>query len=99
MAKFIRKYYPGKRHEDEDKPMSLGECQREVGGYVETHVYAGLTLVCDDEGVLKRYDPCMCVDGCVYRGTILVGRFADEGLLPVTEEEIAEFENHITIRF
>lgn len=101
MKKLIRTYMPGKRTQDRETetPIDLDECRKTVGFMIEVHIYAGLTVCCDEEAKIYGKQKSLCLDGCVYRGNLMVGHLTDEGLNPVTEEELEEFERHITIRF
>lgn len=99
MANVVRMYLPEGKYEDFEETLSLERCRELVGGYVELHSHGGLSVVCDEEGVLKCYDRCICLNGVIYYGPVLVGKFGNKGMCPVTPATIKKFERNIIARY
>lgn len=92
-SKCIGIYYPnGQKEVIRDEIITYDELCDRVGGYLEVHSVGNVQIIADEEGKLKKKDPCLMVDGHVYVGVILVGHFENRGLSGVSVEDIAEFE-------
>jgi hypothetical protein len=51
---------------------SLENLQRFVGGYIETVTFAGLVIICNEEGRLKGLPYCCTILGHDFVGDILI---------------------------
>jgi len=72
----------------------LSALQMNVGGYIETvTIDSKVTIICDEEGRLKGYEPCGYVGGVHFVGTIIAvgwdkkGSFTD---IPISMKEWKE---------
>ena len=97
MANIIRIYKVDCTTEDRTDVLSLEELQKIVGGYVELfRANNKLSIACDEDGRFKGYYPCITYNSDIRKvdfcGTIVVGKFTEDGMVPVSEELIEQFE-------
>lgn len=109
MRKIVRKYEPGVGFTDVEGLVSFEEVRSQLNGYIEfinlSKIVSGLkediTIFCDEEGLIKALDPCICIRTDMGRdlilvGTVFIGKLDKSGNLnPIDEDAMNEFSANI----
>lgn len=95
MAKMIKEYHPGGIAIKHYGALTMDECKAIVQGPLEIHNESGVALVCNAHAKCNNYAECFQLGFDRFAGTVIAGRLAPNGLIPVDEREIKALEGFI----